>query len=62
MASKGQKRKRVVLDIPAKLRILDRLENGEKDVDIANKFGVGKSTVSDIKSAKNKTQGIYDSK
>ena len=54
MASKGQKRKPVVLDIPTKLRILDRLENGEKAVDIANEFGVGKSTVSDIKSAKNK--------
>ena len=34
-----------MLDIPTKLKILDRLENGEKAVDIANEFGVGKSTV-----------------
>ena len=54
MATKGIKRKRIVLDIPTKLRILDRLENGEKAVDIASEFGVGKSTVSDIKAAKNK--------
>ena len=54
MATKGIKRKLIVLDIPTKLRILDRLENGEKAVDIASEFGVGKSTVSDIKAAKNK--------
>ena len=53
-ATKGIKRKRIVLDIPTKLRILDRLENGEKAVDIASEFGVGNSTVSDIKAAKNK--------
>ena len=54
MNSKGVKRKRVVLDIPTKLRILDRLENGHKCVDLAKEFGVGKSTISDIKTAKDK--------
>ena len=53
-ANKGTKRKRVVLDIPTKLRILDRLENGEKAVSLACEFGVGKSTITDIKSAKSK--------
>ena len=54
MNSKGVKRKQVVLDIPTKLRILDRLENGHTCVDLAKEFGVGKSTISDIKSAKDK--------
>ena len=54
MSSKGVKRKQVVLDIPTKLRILDRLENGHKCVGFAKEFGVGKSTISDIKSAKDK--------
>ena len=48
------KRKRVVLDIPTKLQILDRLDNGKKYVEIAKEYGVGKSTVSDIKAAKSK--------
>ena len=54
MAATGTKRKCIVLDIPTKLGILDLLENGGKAVDIATEFGVGKSTVSDIKVAKNK--------
>ena len=48
MATKDIKRKRIVLDIPTTLRIC-RLENGEKAIDIATEFGVGKSIVSDIK-------------
>ena len=40
MSAKGVKRKRVVLDIPTKLRILDRLDNGEKCVVLAKEFGV----------------------
>ena len=47
MSSKGIKRKWVV-------RILDRLENGHKCVDLAKEFCVGESTISDIKSAKDK--------
>ena len=54
MSSKGVKRKLVVLDIPTKLRILDRLESWHKCVDLAKEFSVGKSTISDIKSAKDK--------
>ena len=54
MSSKGVKRKRVVLDIPTKFRILDRLDNGEKCVEIAKEYGVGKSTIPDIKAAKAK--------
>ena len=38
--------------MPTKLRILDRLDNGEKCVEIAREYGVGKSTISDIKAAK----------
>ena len=44
-ANKGTKRKRVVLDIPT--------------VSLACEFGVGKSTITDIKSAKCKVKRIY---
>ena len=54
MSGKGVKRKRVVLDIPTKLSILDRLDNGEKCVVLAKEFGVEKSTITDIKAAKDK--------
>ena len=45
MSSKDVKRKRIVLDIPTKLTILDRLDK---------EYGIGKSIISDIKAAKSK--------
>ena len=54
MATKGIKRKRIALDILTILRILHRIENGEKAVDIATEFEVRKSTVSDIKTVNKK--------
>ena len=50
----GVKRKRVVWDIPTKLKILERLGNGERAVDLAREYGVGRSTISDMKSTESK--------
>lgn len=44
-----RKRKRVVLSLENKLRILDRLAKGEKAMKIASEFGMGNSTVTDLK-------------
>ena len=52
------KRKRMVLDIPTKLRMLDRLDNGEKCVVLAKELGVGKPTITDIKAAKDKLKNF----
>lgn len=43
------KRKRVVLSLGDKVKILKRLKNGEAGTKLAVEFGVGKSTISDIK-------------
>ena len=43
------KRKRKVLTLEDKLVILDRLSKRERQVDLALEFGVGTSTVADIK-------------
>lgn len=51
---RGVKRKRNVLTIQDKLDIIDRLERGEKAVNIAAEMNIGKTTVSDIKSQKEK--------
>ena len=43
------KRKRKVLSLEDKLLILDRMSKGERQVDLASEFGVGTSTVADLK-------------
>lgn len=48
----SQKRNRNVLTIETKLEIINRLENGEIGSTLANKFNVGKATISNIKSNK----------
>ena len=48
-AKKSQKRKRVVLIIDSKLAILDRLKEGVIHAKLADEYGIGTSTVGDIK-------------
>lgn len=42
-------RKRVVLSIEKKLEILDRLSKGESQAFLSFEYGIGKSTVADLK-------------
>ena len=46
------KRKRIMLSIDDKKCIVSRLEKGEKAIILANEYGVGKATISDIKKSK----------
>ena len=48
-ASLSDKRKRKVLIIDEKLEIVSLLNNNHSLAAIASKYGIGKSTVSDIK-------------
>ncbi|XP_033110353.1 tigger transposable element-derived protein 6-like [Anneissia japonica] len=48
------KRKRTELDVAMKLRLIDDIESGMKRIEVAQKYGVGKSTLSDIYRAKDK--------
>lgn len=45
----SQKRKRVVLSLQQKTDIVERLKKGESGNNIALEYGIGTSTVSDIK-------------
>ena len=49
-----QKRKRVTLNIQQKLRIIERIEHGERASVLAVEYNIGSSTISDIKQAKDK--------
>ena len=42
------KRKRVVLSMSQKLRIIERLDKGEKAVELSAEYSVGKSTIAAI--------------
>ena len=48
-ASTRRKCKRVVLSLENKLSILNRLVQGEKGTKVAREFGIGNSTVTDLK-------------
>lgn len=48
MASQHIKRKRVVLSIKQKLKVVERIENGHKQGQLAEEYGVGGNTVSEI--------------
>ncbi|XP_023312436.1 jerky protein homolog-like [Anoplophora glabripennis] len=51
MASQASfKRKHKTLNIEDKLQILEKLKKGESGAALAREFGVGKSTITDIKS------------
>ena len=49
-----QKRKRKVLSLESKLAILDTLSKGVSQANLAAQYGVGKSTISDIKKSEGK--------
>ena len=53
-SSSSTKRKRVTLTIEQKLDILKKLNQGSTMSSIATEFGVGKSTVFDIKNSREK--------
>ena len=52
--SSSGKRKRVVLSIDVKVDIIGMIDRGSSLTAIAEKFGIAKSTVSDIKKSKDK--------
>ncbi|XP_064412796.1 jerky protein homolog-like [Latimeria chalumnae] len=49
MSASGAKRKRTVLPLEKKVVIVNRLENGESVTKLAKEYGLGQSTVSDLK-------------
>ena len=51
-----QKRKRKVLSIDTKLAILESLSKGVNHAKLAEQYGVGKSTISDIKKSEQKVK------
>ena len=52
MAASACKKRKRVLSLENKLSILDRLAKGEKATKVASKFGIGKSTVTDLKESR----------
>ena len=54
MASTSRKRKRCVLSIEEKLSIIKKIDQGCSLLSVATEFGVGKSTVYDIKASREK--------
>ena len=57
-ASCSRKRKRTVVSLETKLGILDRLKKGEIQAQLASEYGVGKSTVADIKKNEEKIRNF----
>ena len=51
-ASTCRKHKQVVLLLENKLSILNRLAKGEKGTKVASEFGIGNSTVTDLKKSR----------
>ena len=51
-----QKRKRKVLSIDTKLAILESLSKGVSQAKLVEQYGVGKSTISDIKRSEQKVK------
>ena len=51
-----QKRKRKVLSIDTKLAILESLSKGVNHAKLSEQYGVGKSTISDIKKSEQKVK------
>ena len=57
-ASCSRKRKRTVVSLETKLAILDRLKKGEIQAQLASEYGVGKSTVANIKKNEEKIRNF----
>lgn len=49
----NKKRAHKTLSLLDKIRVLDGLKNGKSGKDLANQFGVGRATISDIKKKSN---------
>jgi transposase-like protein len=58
MAARKVKRKKVVLSLEEKLDILEQIEKGTSYTIIAERYGIGKSTVTDIKKSKHKLEAF----
>ena len=54
----SRERKRVVLTFEKKLSILDRLKSGEMQGKLATKYGIGCSTIDDIKKTQDKLKSF----
>ena len=54
----SRKRKRVVLTLEKKLSILHRLKSGETQGKVAIEYGVGRSTIGDIKKTQDKLKSF----
>ena len=61
MQMAARKRKRVVLTLENKLCVLDRLAKGEKASKVASEFGIGNSTVTDLKKNESKILSFVSS-
>ncbi len=53
-STSGKKRKRTVLSIEKKLEILKKIDQNISLATIADEFGIGKSTIYDLKAARPK--------
>ena len=56
-----RKRKRVVLSLENKLSILNRLAKGEKGTKVTSEFGIGNSTVTDLKKNESRIRSLVSS-
>ena len=59
-APPAKKRKRVVLSLAQKIRIIERLEEGEVADQLSKEYGVGASTISDMKKGKKKIRAFAE--
>ena len=57
---KGVKRKRVTLTLGTKLEIVKKIKLGRSNISLAEEYGIGKATVSDLKRDKDKLTALAD--
>uniref|UniRef100_A0A2H8TNS6 Jerky-like n=1 Tax=Melanaphis sacchari TaxID=742174 RepID=A0A2H8TNS6_9HEMI len=57
--SQQRKRKHITLTLVEKLEILNKLENGDKLLNLANEFGVGRTTIYDIRKNSEKIKSFF---
>ena len=60
-ASMRRKRKRVVPSLENKSSILNRLAKGKKGTKVASEFGIGNSTVTDLKKNESRIRSLVSS-
>ena len=59
---KGVKRKRVTLTLETKLEIVKKIKLGRSNISLAEEYGIGKTTVSDLKRDKDKVTALADTR